>query len=180
MRDTSRSPSHTARIRVLVVDDHPIYARGIMDCLSTEADIECVGIVVGGTKVLETIAHLTPDVVMVSALLASVDVPALAHRIRERFPQIALIALCDTVPDHVVIDGVRAGIDGYLLKGCNTTELVAAIRVVHQGESYLPPPIASRVIHYFRLLDPPSDGLGRVDRAREQSAGAAGQRTKQS
>lgn len=144
--------SGTERIRVMVVDDHPIYARGVIDCLSLESDIECVGTTTAGPEVLEMVGRLKPDVIIVDVLLSGTDVPTLASLVQEKYPGVALLALSDVTLDHLVVTAIRAGIDGYLLKDCDGAELANAIRVVHQGEVYLPPVIASKVVQHFRLL----------------------------
>ena len=144
--------SGTERIRVLVVDDHPIYARGVIDCLSLEPDIECIGATTASSDVLEMVGRLAPDVIILDVLLSGTDVPTFASLVREKYPGVALLALSDVTVDHLVVTTIRAGVDGYLLKDCDGAELANAIRIVHQGEVYLPPSIASKVVQHFRLL----------------------------
>jgi len=144
--------SVTGRIRVLVVDDHPIFARGLIDCLSRQHDIECVGAANSGPAALELAAHHTPDVVVLDAFLLGTDVPTLARNIREAHPGVSLLVLSEANNDTQILKLVRAGVDGYLFKDCDGEELAQAIRVVHRGESYLAPVAASQLVHHFRLL----------------------------
>lgn len=140
------------RIRVLVVDDHLIYTRGLIHCLSLESDIECIGAANSGQQALELVANLQPDVVVLDVFLPGLDGPTLAYMLRERYPHVAMIALSGFGPDDLVLKMVRAGVDGYLLKSCDRTEIVHAIRVVARGESYLTPTITSALMRQVRQL----------------------------
>src|SRR5579884_1259219 len=141
-----------ARIRVLIVDDYPIYARGVVECLSAEPDVECVGTTSSGPNVLEAIRELSPDVVVLDVFPPGNLMPPLVQRIRGDFPGVRMLAIGDLSMDLLALKLVRAGVDGYLLKDCDSAELGRAIRVVNRGEAYFTPSVASAIVHHFRLL----------------------------
>ena len=140
------------RLRVLIVDDYPIYARGVVECLSREPDVECVGTVGTGSDMLAAIGRLTPDIVVLDVFPPGTTMPVLARRIREEYPLVNMLALGDVSMELTALKLVRAGVDGYLLKDCDGAELGRAIRVVARGEAYFTPSVASALVHHFRLL----------------------------
>lgn len=141
-----------ARIRVLIVDDYPIYARGVAECLSAEPDIECIGATGSGPDVLDAIREHSPDVVVLDVFPPGSLMPPLARRIRDEYPNVRMLAIGDLSLDLLALKLVRAGVDGYLLKDCDSAELGRAIRVVNRGEAYFAPSVASALVHHFRLL----------------------------
>ena len=132
-------------IRVLVADDHMIVRTGIRHVVEGEPDLEVVGEAASGSEALSLASRLRPDVVVLdismpdqSGLVVAASLRSTAHP-----PRVLILSMHDN-PEYV-LESVRAGAHGYLLKDTAGTELRNAIRAVCRGESYFSPPVASRL-----------------------------------
>ena len=125
-------------IRVLSVDDHELLRRGIRFSLLSFDDLELVGEAANGEEALMMCEETRPDVVMMDMLLTGeMDGIAATRAIRERFPQIQVVAL-STYHDRKLVQGVmQAGAIGYLVKGVSGEDLAEAIRGAHAGRPAL-------------------------------------------
>jgi DNA-binding NarL/FixJ family response regulator len=135
----------TKRIRVLVVDDHMIVRTGIRHVLESEPGFEVVGEAANATDALSLTAELRPDVVVLDISMPDVSGLELAARLRSGGGGARVLILSMHNNAEYVLESVRAGAHGYLLKDTAATELRTAIRAVCQGESYFSPPVASRL-----------------------------------
>jgi DNA-binding NarL/FixJ family response regulator len=135
----------TKPIRVLVADDHMIVRTGIRHVLESEPGFEVVGEAANGTEALSLAAELHPDVVVLDISMPDVSGLELAARLRNTGggPRVLILSMHNNT--EYVLESVRAGAHGYLLKDTAATELRTAIRAVCQGESYFSPPVASRL-----------------------------------
>ncbi len=134
----------TKPIRVLVADDHMIVRTGIRHVLESEPGFEVVGEAANGADALALAAELRPDVVVLDISMPDVSGLELAARLRDTAGTRVLILSMHNNAEYV-LESVRAGAHGYLLKDTAATELRTAIRAVCQGESYFSPPVASRL-----------------------------------
>ena len=134
----------TKPIRVLVADDHMIVRTGIRHVLESEPGFEVVGEAGNGADALTLAAELLPDVVVLDISMPDGSGLELAARLRETGDSRVLILSMHNNAEYV-LESVRAGAHGYLLKDTAATELRTAIRAVCQGESYFSPPVASRL-----------------------------------
>jgi DNA-binding NarL/FixJ family response regulator len=134
----------TKPIRVLVADDHMIVRTGIRHVLESEPGFEVVGEAANGADALALAAELRPDVVVLDISMPDVSGLELAARLRDTGGTRVLILSMHNNAEYV-LESVRAGAHGYLLKDTAATELRTAIRAVCQGESYFSPPVASRL-----------------------------------
>ena len=134
----------TRPIRVLVADDHMIVRTGIRHVLESEPGFEVVGEAGNGADALALAAALLPDVVVLDISMPDGSGLELAARLRETGDSRVLILSMHNNAEYV-LESVRAGAHGYLLKDTAATELRTAIRAVCQGESYFSPPVASRL-----------------------------------
>jgi DNA-binding NarL/FixJ family response regulator len=130
---------------VLVADDHMIVRTGIRHVVEGEPDLEVVGEAASGSEALSLASRLRPDVVVLdismpdqSGLVVAASLRSTAHP-----PRVLILSMHDN-PEYV-LESVRAGAHGYLLKDTAGTELRNAIRAVCRGESYFSPPVASRL-----------------------------------
>lgn len=151
------------RIRVLIIDDYPIYARGVVGCLRAEPDVECVATTSSGPEALACIEKINPDVIVLDVFPPGVTMPGLVRRIRERYPLVQILLIGDFRMESMALRLVREGADGYLLKDCETSELGQAVRVLHRGDAYLAPSLASVLIHQFRILSSAQGIAGTVE-----------------
>jgi two-component system, NarL family, response regulator LiaR len=136
----------TAKIRVLVADDHAVVRQGLRTFLELQEDIEVVADVADGRQALVAVAEHDPDVVLMDLVLPEVDGVEAIRRIASERPHIRVIALTSFLDDDKVFPAVRAGAAGYLLKDVEPAELVKAIRTVHAGEGLLHPAVAARLM----------------------------------
>jgi len=139
-------------IRVLVVDDHALFRRGLEIVLAEEPDIKVIGEAGDGAEAVERALALRPDVALLDITMPGLDGLEAARRILDAAPEgdaprILMLTTFDL--DEYVYEALRAGASGFLLKDTPPEQLVAAIRVVAQGEALLSPSITRRVISEF-------------------------------
>lgn len=135
----------TTPIRVLVADDHMIVRTGIRHVLESESGFEVVGEAANGAETLSLAARLEPDVVVLDISMPGESGLKLAAQLRAGTPERRVLILSMHDNAEYVLESVRAGANGYLLKDTAATELRSAIRAVCRGESYFSPPIAGRL-----------------------------------
>jgi DNA-binding NarL/FixJ family response regulator len=158
----------TAPIRVLVADDHMIVRTGIRHVLESESGFEVVGEAANGAEVLALAATLQPDVVVLDISMPGASGLKLAAQLRDSTPEPRVLILSMHDNAEYVLESVRAGANGYLLKDTAATELRSAIRAICRGESYFSPPIAGRLRDALR--GEPTTPAGSLDQltARER------------
>jgi DNA-binding NarL/FixJ family response regulator len=132
-------------IRVLVADDHMIVRTGIRHVVESEPDFEVVGEAGSGSEALSLASRLRPDVVVLDISMPDQSGLEVAASLRTTAgpPRVLILSMHDN-PEYV-LESVRAGAHGYLLKDTAGTELRDAIRAVCRGESYFSPPVARRL-----------------------------------
>jgi two-component system, NarL family, response regulator LiaR len=142
-------------IRILVADDHPIVRDGLVAVLSTQADFAVVGTAGDGEEVLRQVRTLTPDLLLLDLEMPRLDgVETLRQLATENQPVRTIIFTAFDTDDRI-IEAIRAGAQGYLLKGAPREELFNAIRIVHAGGSLLHPVVATRLMGRFQQDDGP-------------------------
>jgi DNA-binding NarL/FixJ family response regulator len=169
----------TKPIRVLVADDHMIVRTGIWHVLESEPGFEVVGEAANGTEALALTAKLHPDIVVLDISMPDISGLELAARLSGAGGGARVLILSMHNNAEYVLESVRAGAHGYLLKDTAATELRTAIRAICQGESYFSPPVASRLSAAVRgEHDPHPAGLDQLTgREREVLQGIAQGRT---
>lgn len=135
--------------RVLIVDDHPAYRRGLGLMLSGFDDLVIVGEAETGWRALALAEGLQPDVIVMDLRMPGLDGIEATRRLTARPPAPAVIVLTMFEDDASVFAAMRAGAHGYLLKGADQDEIVRAIRAAAAGEAIFGPEIAQRVIAHF-------------------------------
>ncbi len=135
-----------AKIRVLVVDDHALLRDGIRALLALHDDIEVVGEATDGREAINMVHQLSPDVVLMDIAMPLMDGLEATRRIRKENPQAKVLILTQHDNREYMLSSVKAGADGCVPKRAVASELVSAIRVVHQGDSYLYPSVAKMLI----------------------------------
>lgn len=136
-------------IRVLIVDDHPAFRRGLRLMLDDVDDIEIVGEADTGERAVDQVAARSPDVVVMDLRMPDLDGIEATRRLTGRAAAPAVIVLTMFEDDDSVFAAMRAGARGYLLKGADQDEIVRAIRATAAGEAIFGPAIAARVIAHF-------------------------------
>jgi DNA-binding NarL/FixJ family response regulator len=134
------------QIRVLVVDDHPIVRQGLVAYLGSQPEIAVVGEAVDGQGAVSAAARLRPDVVLLDLVMPRMDGVEATRRLRELVPDTRILVLTSFAAEDHVVDAVRAGAAGYLLKDVEPATIAAAIGAVHRGDAFLHPEAAAHVI----------------------------------
>ena len=132
-------------IRVLVADDHAIVRTGIRHVLEREPGFIVVAEASTGAEALQLASDLRPDVAVLDISMPGDSGLRVAAELRQRFPETHVLILSMHDNTEYVLESLRAGAHGYLLKNTAATELRDAIRAVRQGESFFSPPIAGRL-----------------------------------
>lgn len=135
-----------SKIRILLVDDQALVRQGLASLLSIETDFEIVGHSSDGTQAFLQAEQLKPDVVLMDLRMPVCDGITAAARIKKKYPLVKILALTTFDDDELIFEAIEAGASGYLLKDTPREQLAAAVRAVHQGNMYLGPTIASRIV----------------------------------
>src|SRR5580704_18129279 len=122
-----------SRIRVLVVDDHPLVRRGIESILAAEDDLEMVGEAGDGSEAVKKFQECHPDVVLMDLRMPKLDGLEAAGILLRLDPEARIIALTSYNGDQDIYQALAAGVRGYLLKEMAHAQVGAAIRAVHGG-----------------------------------------------
>ena len=136
----------TEPIRILIVDDHAVVRRGLIMVLRLESDFEVIGEAENGVIAVELAQKLHPDLVLLDFAMPQMDGAATAKALKESLPEIKVLILSGVEVDDRVLDLLASGVDGYVIKNIEPDELAQAIRTVANGEAYLHPSLARRVI----------------------------------
>jgi DNA-binding NarL/FixJ family response regulator len=146
-----------SKIRLLVVDDHPIVRDGLRGAFAGEADIEVVGEAGNGADALGLVAKLEPDLVLMDLRMPQLDGVSAIRKIREHYASVRVLVLTTFDSETDVLPAIEAGATGYLLKDAPTDELLRAVRSAARGESVLSPTVASHLMGQVRK--PPASKL---------------------
>ncbi len=155
----------SARIRVLIVDDHAMVRRGLATFLKVFDDLELAGEAESGQAAIELCARLQPDVVLMDMVMPDMDGAAATRLIRKQSESIQVIALTSFKEEILVQSALQAGAIGYLLKDISAEELARAIRAAHAGRATLSPDVAEVIVQ--AAGQPPKPGLDLTERERE-------------
>jgi NarL family two-component system response regulator LiaR len=153
-------------IRVMLVDDHAMVRSGLGAFLYAYDDLELVGEASSGEQAITLCQHMKPDVVLMDLVMPGIDGATATSQIREKCPNIQVIALTSYKEDDLVENALQAGAIGYLLKDISADELANAIRAAAEGKPTLAPEAAQVLIEATRA---PGDKIGfdLTDRERE-------------
>jgi len=141
------------RIRVLVVDDHPVVRSGLAAVISLEPDFKLVGEAEDGAQAVAMVREQRPDVVLMDLRMPRMDGVTAIRAITTNFPQVRVLALTTYDGDVSIHRALEAGARGYLLKDMLLTEVVTAIRAVYRGERVIPAPVAARLAEFTPRAD---------------------------
>ena len=160
-----RLPGDVGHIRVLVVDDHALYRRGLVMELDDADDLEVIAEASDGDEAVDTAVALAPDVVLMDVRMPGMDGIEATRRILDAAPttRVLMLSVSDETDD--LIEAVKAGAAGYLLKETSITDIAESARRVAVGHSFISPSLAGRLLEEFAAL------ARRVDATSEGSVG---------
>jgi NarL family two-component system response regulator LiaR len=128
-----------SQIRVLVVDDHKVVRKGLRTFIAVHDDLDLVGEAGNGEEAIEQCDALRPDVVLMDLKMPVMDGPTAIGHIRERFPEIKIVALTSFDDDTMAQRALKAGAISYLFKDVEEDELMSAIRYANKGRGMVAP-----------------------------------------
>jgi DNA-binding NarL/FixJ family response regulator len=133
-------------VTILLADDHPIVRQGLLHLLQAEPDLKVIGEASNGLQAVQLAEKLKPAVLIVDIMMPELNGLEVIKQVKERVPATACIVLTMQSADVYVVEALKAGALGYVLKETGPGELVQAVRHVIQGQRYLSPRISERLI----------------------------------
>jgi two-component system NarL family response regulator len=133
-------------IRVLVVDDHPLFRRGVLDLLAEEPDIEVVGEAAGGAEAIQKAAELAPEVVLMDLTMPGQTGIETTAYLSQRWPQIRVVMLTVSEDPAALFEALSVGARGYVVKTSSPRDIVDAVRQAAQGWVIISPAMALKFL----------------------------------
>lgn len=143
----------TATIRVIIADDHVIMREGVALILNSLPEFEVIGQATDGKEAIELAESLQPDIALLDVNMPLLDGIASAKIIHESCPQTKTLILTMHDEDAIFFDAIHAGAGGYILKGSQPSDLIEALKAVNNGNVYLSPPMARKLVNSYLLTD---------------------------
>jgi DNA-binding NarL/FixJ family response regulator len=142
------------KLRLLIVDDHPLFRQGLRTVLAAVDDLEVVGEATDGEQAIALSERLQPDLVLMDIRLPVVNGIEATRRILHASPQVRVLMLTMFEDDASVFTAMRAGARGYVLKDADKDDIVRAVSAVGRGEAIFSPDIATRIVDFFATTRP--------------------------
>jgi two-component system, NarL family, response regulator LiaR len=152
-------------IRVMLVDDHTMVRRGLATFLMVYDDLQLAGEAESGEAAIQICGEVLPDVILMDMVLPEMDGAVATRVIRQRYPNVQVIALTSFKDKDLIKNALEAGAIGYLLKDVSAAELARAIRAAHVGRATLSPDVAQVIVQ--TAGQGPEPGLDLTERERE-------------
>jgi DNA-binding NarL/FixJ family response regulator len=154
-------PPGSRRGRVIIADDHELARLGLRTMLEPEPDLEVVGEAATGREAVELSRQLQPDLVLMDIRMPDVDGLVATRAIKEEMPRVSILIVTLSEDPDYLLEALRVGAAGYVLKDASRREVVAAVRQVLSGESPLDPKLAAQLIRRLAHQTPPKDQLAK-------------------
>jgi DNA-binding NarL/FixJ family response regulator len=132
-------------IRVIVVDDQAVVCDGLEMILGSDPQIQVIAKAYDGDQAVEQVAAKQPDLVLMDLKMPGMNGIQATREIKRRYPQVKVLALTTYGDDEWVFDAIRAGADGYLLKGVKGEELLQAVKGTMEGKTHVDPAVAGKL-----------------------------------
>ncbi len=139
-------------ISVLLVDDHALMREGLRQLLELEQDINIIGEAIDGFDAIHKIRQLRPEVVLMDISLPVIDGIAVTRQVTQEFPTIAVVMLTMYREPQQVVQAMKSGAKGYLLKSASSREVARTIRAVYEGGMLIEPELTGAIVSEFRRL----------------------------
>jgi len=138
-----------ANIRVLIVDDHTLFRESLRSLLKAAGGIEIVGEAENGIEAVRKAVQLRPDVVLMDIAMPNLNGLQATQKIKRENPSVKVLILTMYETEQYIIEMLHSGASGYILKRAAARELVSAIQAVSQGNAYLYPSVAKKVLNGY-------------------------------
>jgi DNA-binding NarL/FixJ family response regulator len=158
------------KTRIVLADDHPVVRHGVRSLLQSDAELSVVGEASDGIETVQMVEKLQPDVLVVDLMIPGLNGLEITRQVRQRSPATRIIILSMHANEPYVLEALKNGASGYVLKDSSGTDLVQAVRLVVAGQRYLSPPLSERAVEAYMMKSQETsfdayDGL--TDRERE-------------
>lgn len=132
--------------RIILADDHPLFREGVAHTLGSEEDLEIVGQAKTGEEAIRLVTELLPDIVLLDITMPDQDGITTAKKISTAYPVVKIIMLTASEDDDDLLNALKAGARGYVVKGVHAKELASVVRAVVNGETYISPSMAATLL----------------------------------
>jgi DNA-binding NarL/FixJ family response regulator len=140
-----KPPSSPSRLRLLIVDDHIVMRMGLVSAANTEPDLEVVAEAGNGLEAIEAFRLHQPDLVVLDLRMPKSDGFEVIRHLREESPQAHILVFSNYASGEEVYRALKSGATGFVVKDMSLERLLEAIRVVGQGQHYIPPEVSTRL-----------------------------------
>lgn len=137
-------------VSILIADDHPLVRTGLRSILEIEPDFKVIGEAADGLEAKTLVERLKPDVLILDVMMPRLNGLEAVRQIRQLFLTMKIILLSMHANESYVLEALRNGANGYVLKQSDVTEMTQAVRSVLSGQTYLSPPLSERAIEAYR------------------------------
>jgi two-component system nitrate/nitrite response regulator NarL len=156
------------KIKVLLVDDHPVVRKGLHSCLANRENLKIVGEASDGAEAIQRVKELTPDIVLMDINMPGMDGLEVTETLKKESPQTRILVLSMHSNREYVLRIIKAGARGYVLKDAPTEELIRAIESVYAGDAFFSPSVAKIALNQYVAEADDRDPMSRLsDRERE-------------
>ncbi|GAA1801019.1 response regulator transcription factor [Agromyces neolithicus] len=138
----------SAPVRVVIADDHPMFRFGLRAALAASNELEVVGEAADGAELCRLVETLHPQVALTDLEMPGVDGLTAMRALTERFPEVGVLVLTMHADDEALLDAMRAGASGYLLKGAERDEIARAVLTVAAGGTVFGGDVGRRISAY--------------------------------
>jgi DNA-binding NarL/FixJ family response regulator len=145
------TPPGKSKITVFIVEDQPHILKNQLKVLETSNELEVVGTALSGEAALNQLERIQPDVILQDLGLPQMSGIEVTREVKKRWPSTEVLIFTIFDEEEKVIEAVKAGAAGYLLKGASTERVIDAIREVHAGGSVIQPNLARALLKHFKL-----------------------------
>lgn len=142
--------SYTAKIKVIIADDHDIYRDGLFMLLGRDSDIEVIAEANNGESLIELCSSLKPDIVLTDLRMPIKDGIEAINELSSQSPKIPCIALSTFDSDQLIVNALEAGASGYIIKNSQKGEIIEAIKTVMEGQPYYCQSSSQRLVNLIK------------------------------
>lgn len=141
--------SEQKKIRVLLVDDHPMVRKGMELFLTSSQLFDVIGQAGDGREAIELATALQPDVICMDVVMPGMDGIIATEQVKALMPSVEILAITSYIDLDKILAAIQAGVSGYLMKDASPAELIRAIQTVARGEIYLHPEVTRKLARHF-------------------------------
>ena len=139
------------KTRIVLADDHPDVRHGVRSLLQSDPDLAVIGEASDGIETVQMVEKLLPDVLVVDLMIPGLNGLEITRQVRQRSPMTRIIILSMHANEPYVLEALKNGASGYVLKDSSGTDLIQAVRSVASGQRYLSPPLSERAVEAYMM-----------------------------